>query len=233
MKRFLPIILGVFALVFLVLPGISCAADEAVFSATSSQTSYNVGDEIPVSFSVAAGPYDATLNVIDFDIKISDTSVIEPKDTTSPFVAGTIFTSIALQSYTNGIINAVFHPNPSSMPASRSGVIGTVTFKALKTGTATISFDRIEAAEAKSETQFITTSASSLVVNIGEVTTTTNESTVEATETPTPTPVNVSKAASSAATGPEDILLIVGVGGIVAYLAYRIIKSIKHSAQKI
>lgn len=237
------VFIGVIALVGFLIPQTSRAADEASFSATTERTSYAVGDDVTVSFSVDAGTYTPTLSVIDSDIKISDTSVIEPKDKTTPFVAGTIFSSIPIQSYQNGVINIVAMINPDNKPATRSGVIGTVVFKALKTGQATISYDRIEATQEKSETDFINTSASSLVVTVGAgvagstnstATTGTGAAAVSAgTVSKTATSTGVTKAATAATTGPADALPAIILGGIVIFLIYNLLKIIKTSTSRL
>jgi len=231
--------IGLIALVLFLLPQPSKAADEATFSATSDKTSYAVGDEITVSFSVDAGTYASTLSVIDADIKISDTSVIEPKDKNTPFVAGNIFSSIPIQSYQNGIINIVAMINPDNKPSSRSGVIGTVVFKALKPGQATISYDRIEAAQEGNENDFINTSASSLVVTVGGGTSTVSNSSTTVGSTTytkavsTATTTGATKAAAAATTGPEDTLLAITLGGMIIFLIYNLLKIIKTSASRL
>ena len=236
------VFIGVIALVSFLMPQASQAADEATFSATTDKTSYAVGDDITVSFSVDAGVYASTLSVIDADIKISDPSVIQPKDTTTPFVAGSIFSSVPIQSYQNGVINIVAMINPDNKPANRSGVIGTVAFKALKTGQATISYDRIEATQEKSETDFINTSASSLVVMVGSgtsaltsstATTSTGVGTTSAGAVSGATTTSVTKAATAATTGPADALPAIILGGIVIFLIYNLLKIIKTSASRL
>lgn len=229
-------IIGLLTLVgMLVLPVGAFGADEATFSATSSKTQYSVGDEITVSFSVDAGAYATTLNVIEFDIAIDDTSVIEPANISSPFTAGSVYSSVGLQSYSDGLINVLSYVNPESKPASRSGLIGTVTFTALKEGRATISYDRIEAAEENDVTSFIDTSASSLTIEIGSGATsvsTSDSSAATSTSsgtsgytTSTSTPTTTSTAAS---TGPEHVALAVVLVGFVAFLLFSWYKSNKY-----
>lgn len=214
----------------LVLPAVVFGADEATFSATSSKTQYSVGDEIIVSFSVDAGTYATTLNVIDFDIAIDDTSVIEPANISSPFTAGSIYSGIGMQSYANGLINVVAYVNPESKPASRSGLIGTVAFTALKEGRATISYDRIEAAEENNETEFVNTSASSLTIEIGSGGTSTADTSSDVSTSSgtsgysTRTPAT----STSASTGPEHILMAVVLAGFVAFLVISWYKSNKY-----
>src|ERR1035441_7463070 len=69
----------------------------ATFSVSSDRSSYNVGDTVQVSFSVDAGTYSSTLSVIDMTIQLSDAMVMTPADTTTPFVAGTIYSQVNLQ----------------------------------------------------------------------------------------------------------------------------------------
>jgi hypothetical protein len=240
MRKILAFI-GIIALVLFLLPQPSKAADEASFSATTDRTSYAVGDDVTVSFSVDAGTYASTLSVIDANIKISDTSVIEPKDKTTPFVAGTIFSSIPIQSYQNGVINIVAMINPDNKPSSRSGVIGTVAFKALKAGQATISYDRIEAAQEGSETDLINTSASSLVVTVGGGTSAVASSTATTgagavsvgTVSKTATATGATKAAAAATTGPADTLPAIILGGMIIFLIYNLLKIIKTSTSRL
>jgi hypothetical protein len=196
------------------------AADQANFSVTADQSSYNVGDEVKVSFSVDAGPYASTLSVIDMNIKVSDMTVIAPKDTTNPFVPGEIYSSVGMQSIADNIINVVCYINPNNKPTNRSGLIGTITFTALKAGTVTISYDKIEAAEESKEDQYVTTSASSLILNIGGLQAATTATAVKtATPTKTATPHATS---TSANTGPGAVFLVALAGGGLIYLLYRL-----------
>lgn len=228
-------IIGLFTLIaMLVLPIGALSADEATFSASSPKTQYLVGDEITVSFSVDAGAYATTLNAIEFDIAIDDTSVIEPANTSSPFTAGSIYSGVGFQSYSDGVINVLSHINPESQPANRSGLIGTVTFTALKEGRATISYDRIEAAEENDDTSFIDTSASSLTIEIGSGATSVSTSDSSAAtsassgtsrytaSTSTPT------ASTAASTGPEHVALAVVLVGFVAFLVFSWYKANKY-----
>lgn len=227
-------IVGLFTLVaMLILPVSVFGADEATFSATSSKTQYSVGDEITVSFSVDAGAYATTLNVIEFDIAIDDTSVVEPANISSPFTAGSVYSSVGLQSYSDGLINVVSFVNPESKPASRSGLIGTVTFTALKEGRATISYDRIEAAEENNVTDFVDTSASSLTIEVGsgETSVSTSGSSSAATTTGTSgysASTSTPTASTSASTGPEHVVLAVVLAGFIAFLVMSWYKSNKY-----
>ncbi|MDH4358862.1 MAG: hypothetical protein OEV37_02910 [Candidatus Berkelbacteria bacterium] len=209
------------------------AADTALFSATSERTSYQVGEEIQVDFSVDAGPYASTLSTIDMDVKVSDMSVIKPKDSQNPFVAGTIYPSTFNQSVENDLLTGVFHVNPENKPANRSGLIATVSFTALKAGSATISYDRIEAAEEKNETEFISTSASSLVINIGgSGTSAQTDSDSSATSYVQVTPVysgygDVSDTAGETATGPEQVFALAVLGGGLTFGIWRLLSKRK------
>lgn len=222
------------ALSVLFLPFSALGADEAVFSVTSTKTQYAVGDEITVSFSVDAGPYASSLNVIDMDIAIDDTSVIEPSNVSSPFTAGSVYPSIAMQSYSSGLMHAMVYINPENKPSSRSGLIGTMTFKGLKEGRATISYDRIEAAEENNITEFINTSASSLTIEISSGSGTSDDSSTSSdsstygttstgsgTSTGTYTTKSTTPTSTtSASTGPEHIALAVILSGMVFYLGF-------------
>jgi len=207
-------------------------ADTALFSATSEKTSYQVGEEIEVSFSVDAGPFASTLSSIDMDIKVSDMSVIEPADKQNPFVAGTIYSSAFGQSVNNDLITGVFHINPENKPANRSGLIATVNFTALKAGSATISYDRIEATEEKNETEFISTSASSLVINVGGSGTSagTSSDTSAASYvrvTPIVSGYGDVSGAGETATGPEQIFALAVLGGVLTYGIFRLLSKRK------
>lgn len=225
------------SLLVLFLPLNVLGADEAVFSVTSTKTQYAVGDDITVSFSVDAGPYASSLNVIDMDIAIDDTSVIEPSNASSPFTAGSIYSSIAMQSYSAGLMHAMVYINPENKPSSRSGLIGTMTFKGLKEGRATISYERIEAAEENNITEFIDTSAGSLTIEISSggsgssdssdsTSDSDNESTYSASSTSgTGTGAYSTKSTTptsttSASTGPEHIVLAVILAAMFSYLGF-------------
>ena len=204
-------------------------ADEASFSVTSSKTSYRVGDEITVSLSVDAGTYATTLNVIDFDLSIDDTAVIEPSNPSSPFTAGSIYSGVGMQSYSDGLMNAVVYINPESQPANRSGLIGTVTFTALKVGRATLAYDRIEAAEENNETEFVNTLAGSLTIEVAAGDASSGSTDVSASTGTTGSTSGTSGAgtaratpvsSTSARTGPEHIILAVIIAGMIAYLGF-------------
>lgn len=211
------------------------AASEAVFSATSDKASYAVGDDIKISLNVDAGPYASTLSVIDFKVKISDPTVIAPVGT-SPLTLGSIYTNTVTQSYSNGIVSAAVFIDPNNKPASRSGVIATMTFKAQKAGQAVISYDSIQATEQGNELEYITTSASSLTVIVGAVVT------AQTTET-TASASSESSAASSArtatpqpgkaTTGPKEALLLSLTAGIVLFLGIRLFRKFNRATGKI
>lgn len=223
------------------------AANEAMFSFSSDKTEYKVGEEGTITCSVDAGPYSSTLNVVDMDINISDTSVIEVKNSSSPFVSGSIFSVIGMQSLSGSTVNVVTYINPSSKPASRSGVIGTMQIKALKSGQATLKYDRIEAAEEGKENEWASTAASSLIINVsadsssgttatpvpsGVITTqdsVSDASTVSVASTRTAT-ASARSAATSATTGPESLIYIIIIGTLGLFLGYKVLSK---SARKI
>jgi len=237
----------------------SRAANEAMFSASSEKTNYNVGDDITVTLNVDAGPYASSLSVIDFDLKVSDMTVVEPKDKTSPFVPGQIFSNVGMQSVQGDKINIVCYINPNNKPAKRSGVVGTISFKALKEGSATLSYERIEAAEENKEMEYVSTSASNLVLTIGAgssgtaTPTPSGETTVssaggtsgagttgttgttgisaQATKTKSlPAVQGATSGATSATTGPEAIIAIALLGGGGLYAAYKLtLRKVKKS----
>jgi hypothetical protein len=214
------------------------AADAAMFSATADKTSYIVGDTIKVSLSVDSGPYAATLNAIDMTIKTSDVTVVAP-DGSSPYTAGTIFSQVGLQSVSGDSVNVVTYINPSDKPASRSGYLGSLSFKALKAGSVTISYDKIQAAEEGKDNEFANTSASSLVLTVGEpvaaTATPSGGSTVTTlgvsqltTITKTPSAKTTTQAAT---TGPSEILLVLIIGAGSAYIIYKL--AVKSLGRKI
>jgi hypothetical protein len=205
------------------------AANDVVFSATCDKTSYSVGEDVKVTLNVNAGAYASTLNVIDFKLKVSDPTVIQPVGT-SPLTAGSIFSSIAMQSYSNGILSAVVFVNPDNKPTNRSGVIGTLTLKAQKNGQSVISYDSIKAAEENQELDYVSTTASSLTVTVGggviaQTTQTTSASsgtgtTTAATRTVTPQP-------GRATTGPKETLIFSLIAGTVLLVSLKFTKKNK------
>lgn len=206
------------------------AADAAMFSLAADKTDYIIGDTIKVNLSVDSGPYATTLNAIDMTIKISDTAVVGAEGS-NPYVPGSIFSQVGLQSASGSAINVVTYINPSDKPASRSGYLGSITLKALKAGSATISYDKIQAAEEGKENEFANTSASSLVLTVGEAAVSTQTVTAETTEvsavtieeTPEATPTPSAKAATkAAATGPSELVLVLIIGGVSAYIIYKL-----------
>ena len=92
------------------------SGDTATFSATADKSAYKVGDDIKVSLSVDAGTYATSLSVIDFKIKISDPTVVEPASN-SPLTLGSIYTNTVTQSYANGIVSAVVFVDPNNKPS--------------------------------------------------------------------------------------------------------------------
>ena len=202
----------------------------ATFSVTSGKTQYKVGEEFTVSFSVDAGSYSSTLSAIDFTIKLSDTSVIEPTNKSNPYVAGNIFSQIALQSFSGNLINVVTYINPASKPANRSGQLGTIAFRALKAGNVTISYDKIEAVEEGEESNFASTRAASLALAVAAedtaaaVTADTSGDTAEVTATTRTTAATTTKAktvAASATTGPAAVAVVLIIGSATGYALYR------------
>lgn len=227
------VLLFVLAIAFMSLPVSSKAATEAVFTITSSKTNYCVGDDLQINLNVDAGSYATTLSVIDFDLKISDLSVVELKDEAEPFVPGNIYSTAGIQGFEGSVVNAVTYINPTNKPANRSGSIGTINFKALKEGSVTFSYDRIEAAEESKEDDYVTTSASSLTVTVGgssacgSTVSTSSSSTGTSgyyTYTPTPTVRAATTTATNTSTGPEAVFMVAGVGGLAIFALYKILE---------
>ena len=189
------------------------AAGEAAFSVSSQRSAYAAGESVQVSFSVDAGDYDTTLSVIDMTIKVSDSSVLSPSDLMTPFVSGQIYTQVNLQEVVNDTIHVVVNIDPNNKPATRSGVIGTIDFTALKEGTVTVSYDDIKATEEGKETEYISTTASSLDLIISAA-----GAQVTATATP-----RVTTSTTAVSTGPEQVILIALLGGFAIFLIYRLI----------
>lgn len=194
------------------------AAGEAAFSISSQRTSYSAGENVQVSFSVDAGDYETTLSVIDMTIKVSDSSVLSPNDLVIPFVAGQIYTQVNLQEVINDTVHVVVNIDPNNKPASRSGVIGTIDFTALKAGNVTISYDDIKATEEGKETEYISTTASSLDLSITEAD--------AAALTATPTP-RVTTGTTSVSTGPAQTILIALLGGFAIFFIFRLLFKIR------
>lgn len=219
MKKIFVFITSVLALMTFAAPAL--AADQATFSAESSKTTYVVGDAINIDLKVDAGAFASTLSVIDMTVKISDPTVVEPANSSAPFTLGSIYTSIVSQSYSAGTLKAAVFVDPNNKPANRSGVIGTLALKALKTGSVTISYDGIQATQENDELNFITTSASSLTVNVTGGTTAQTTSTAVASTTTR----SAVQATTTVSTGPKEALLVALIGGIVFFLFYRIYKA--------
>lgn len=224
MKKFILIL----STLFVLLPYNSKAATEAVFTITSAKTNYAVGENIQISLNVDAGSYATTLSVIDFDLKTSDLSVVELQDQEEPFVPGEIFSTAGIQSVEDDLVNAVVYVSPTNPPVNRSGVIGTINLRALKEGTVTFSYDRIEAAEESKEDDYVTTSASSLTITIGSsvsskssTTSTGTSSSSYSNYSATPTPSSLASTADSATTGPEAVAVIALTSGFVLHLISR------------
>lgn len=207
--------------------------DTVVFSATSDKSNYQVGDDVVISLNVDAGPYASTLSVIDFKVAISDTSVVEPGSNT-PLTLGSIFTNTVTQSYADGVISGVVFIDPNNKPSQRSGVVGTLTLKALKAGESVISYDSIQATEENNELGYVTTTASSLTVTVEGVEAATTQTTSEssstsastATKTATPKP-------GSATTGPAEVIFVAILSGIVILFGLKLTKKINTSSRKI
>jgi len=186
------------------------AENDATFSFSTDQTTFQDGSDIVVKINVDAGTYASTLNTIDFTVTISDTTVLEPANLTVPYSAGLIFTKYGVNDYSNGSVHVVAYVDPDNKPASRSGVVGTIAFKALKSGSATLSFGDISAAEEGSELGFISTVASTLTMDI------------DAGETvAVPSPTVKGSTVGSTKTGPEEVLVIAFIGAIALFSFYK------------
>lgn len=219
MKKLYLFITSILAILTFAAPAL--AADQATFSAESAKTTYVVGDTISVDLKVDAGAFASTLSVVDMTVKISDPTVVEPANASAPFTLGSIFTSIVSQSYAAGTLKAAVFVDPNNKPTDRSGVIGTLVLKGLKAGSVTISYDGVQATQEKDELNFVTTSASSLTLNITSGVVAQTVSTAAAS---TSTKAAV-KAATTVSTGPEEALLVALVGGMVFFLFYKLFKT--------
>lgn len=208
-KKFIISFLLVFTVFMFAFP--AKAANEASFSFSTDQTTFSDGADIIVKINVDAGPYSSTLNTIDFTVTISDTTVLAPSNTTTPYSAGLIFTKYGVNEYANGQVHVVAYIDPDNKPTTRSGVVGTIAFKALQSGSATLSFSDISAAEEDSELGFISTVSSTLTldVNTGQATSATSSPTVKG------------ETVGSTKTGPEDVVLIAFLGAIALFSFYK------------
>ena len=131
------------------------------------------------------------------------------------------------------ILKTAVFIDPNNKPANRSGVIGTFTLKALKGGSVTISYDGIQATQENDELNFVTTSASSLTLNIaGGVVAQTTATVVTTAAISSTQSKSAVKAATTVSTGPEEFLLVALAGGILFFLLYRLYK-MKSSEGKI
>lgn len=211
------------------------AADAAMFSLTATQTSFGVGDTVQVSLSVDAGPYATTLSTIDLDLKMSEAGILEAKDTTAPFKPGTIYSTVFNQSVKDNMISGVFYINPDSKPASRSGLVATIDFKAIKEGAVTLSYDKVAATEESKENEYATTSASSLVLNVTSSSASSSSASTSSDSTdtiyslisPTASDTVTSSEVSSVSSGPEMIILVSLLVGGSIFLAYKLLNKSK------
>jgi len=222
------VLLAYFCLLFGLFARSAFAADAAMFSIATTKTSFNVGDTVQASLSVDAGPYASSLSTIDLDLKLSEAGILEAEDSSAPFKPGTIYPSVFNQKVDGSLISGVFYINPDSKPASRSGLIATINFKAIKAGTVTISYDKVAATEESKENEYATTSASSLVLNIASASSDSSGSidTIYSLISPTASDTVTSSDVSSASSGPEMVILGSLFGGGLAFLVYKsLIKS--------
>jgi len=229
----------VLAVVFiLVIPLVSEAAGGIKLLAVSDKSQFAVGNEANISIAVDAGEYSQTLTALWLGIRISDPTVLEPQDS-EPVTNGENY-RVGTQSYSNGLVNALIYIDPDNKPANRSGLVGTLALRALKTGKATISFDSLQATESGNEFDFVEATGTSLnlkVVAAGTALISALTSTAVSLTTSTPTPTvsaasttTATSAAASAETGPALIVALTVAGGGLSLASYKFVRSRKKRA---
>lgn len=231
MKRVRAIIFAVLAtMVF----GVSSvySADPAEFGLFD-YTSY-INKRVVVGDTVRIFPYVDTndhngLNVINMKLKISDTTVVAPIDQTSFFTPGATYTQLGFQKYSNGIMEILVYINPNDKPTTRTGYIGEIKLTAVKTGSATISYESLEVTEEGNEQEFVETISTSLDIAVvsaesssisdtavsGQASGVTFASGVSSTATASPS--RDTGSLSNVSTGPVGAVLGSIFGGTVLY----------------
>ena len=217
---------------------ISGAAGAVMLSAVSNKSQFTVGEQVSINIAVDAGEYSQTLTALWLGIRISDPTVLEPQDN-EPVTNGENY-RVGMQKYTNGLINVLIYIDPDNKPANRSGLVGTLALRALKTGQATISFDSLQATESGNEFDFVEATGTSLslkVVAAGTALTSALTSTAVAltssTVTPSATAASTKTAtsgATSAETGPALVIALAAAGGGLSLAAYRFARGRKKRA---
>jgi hypothetical protein len=193
------------------------AADDAVFSFVPDKTSYAVGDDVKVNYMVDVGQY-TTLSVIDFSVKISDTTIIAPKSS-GFFSPGDIYSQLGASSITDSNVNALVYIDPNNKTAGRSGRVGTFTFTALKAGAVTLSSDKIEATQESSETDWAITSSSQGKITVGSSSSSSGVATSNLTGASANTTATVKGSTTkSVQTGPSGAIALSLAAGFAIYL---------------
>lgn len=124
-----------------------------------------VGDTIRIFPYVDANDHNG-LNVINMKLKISDTTVVAPVDQSSFFTPGATYSQLGFQKYADGAMEILVYIDPNDKPTERSAYVGEIKLKALKTGSATISFESLEVTEEENEDTFVETTNSSLDITV-------------------------------------------------------------------
>lgn len=230
----------VFALlgVFLAGAGNVYSADPVQFGLFN-YTSY-VNKKVVVGDTIRMFPYvDANdhngLNVINMKLKISDTTVVAPVDQSSFFTPGATYSQLGFQKYADGVMEVLVYIDPNDKPTERSAYVGEIKLKALKTGSATISFESLEVTEEENEDTFVETTNSPLDITVVSAssssvsaasssasasTSPTTESASVATSTATvkSASTRVTGSLSGVSTGPIGAILGSLFGGTVVYI---------------
>ncbi len=126
---------------------------------------YWVGDEVDIYFYVEANGHN-NLNVVNATVKISDPTVLEPILATDYFTPGNIYSQLGFQKYESPLMNVLVYVDPNNKPTERSGYIGSFKFKALKTGSATLSVEKLEVTEEGNEDSFVETTSTNIDIAI-------------------------------------------------------------------
>jgi hypothetical protein len=122
--------------------------------------------------------------------------------------------------------------DPNDKPTTRTGYIGEIKLKALKTGSATVSFESSEVTEEVNEEAFVETTSTALDVtvvsaaasaaSVSDITASTSQtSTATATNTPTSLSSGTASSLTGVSTGPIGAIAGSLFGGAVMYFVIK------------
>jgi len=235
MKLKVALIFALAVVFLLITPLVSGAAGGVKLSAVSNKNQFSVGEEAKISIVVDAGEYSQTLTALWLGIRIADPTILEPQDS-EPVTNGEYY-RVGMQSYSNGLINTLIYIDPDNKPSNRSGLVGTLALRALKTGQTTVSFDSLQATESGNEFDFVEATGTTLNLKVaaaGTALTSALTSTAVSFATSTPVAATSTKTATSVATsaetGPALVVALAAAGGGLSLAAYRFVRSRKKRA---